>query len=743
MSTPVSFTAPTGLAGQVDPLSLLQGYQLDPTQFLARRLMSEGGQPIQARTPIQAVGQGLNSLGGSLLGAALAQRGQQRLVDLQQQDAQALQQALGAAQAPDPTTGQPRDPMGQQQALIAALQGNPRLSPIASQMALATIQGQAQRQQGMPVPPTEADYAAGVPRIPGILVDPITRQPAWNPQDPRQAAVTDAVHAALNPVRGGGTSGTIFPWLNRDIQQGYTGIPGVSGILGQQGTPQGAAPAPGAPNPTNPGNMRVPGQTSFQSFPSPEEGVAGMVRQLGLYAQRGITTPLQIAQTWAPRGDGNNDPEAYAGAIQRLTGLDPNQPVDLSNPQQTAALVGAMARIEQGRPLDPQVLARGLAIAPPGVGRAPLPPMAGAAGAPGANPAAPSAPAPAAAVPNPNGPVSDAAPLATPGAQLAQAIPRQAPAPMPGPPAPAAGPGAPAPAQPPQPGLAPGYVTGTPQYQVPPRIVNGVVMPSVPPADAPETEADRIMAQRTYGRYGSIQDEANREQDRADAMRMIVNVLQQANAGGGPLSGSLNALDGAVRQLTNGMGPNGGPLGLQDFGIAANEPAASLAQKLGNMMSISTMRGVTPRLTNMELLFGSQTVPSLMQTPAGRSLLLEGQNRVADWQQQRADEAQNYMEQHGGRLDYRFEGHMRQWQNQHQLFSDDFAQRVRDITGQPTAAGASAPAPAPTPGAPPPPQVPGAATPQSAPQAAPQRIINPSTGEVRELQNGQWVTVRQ
>ena len=99
----------------------------------------------------------------------------------------------------------------------------------------------------------------------------------------------------------------------------------------------------------------------FGRFGTPEEGIAAATRQLQMYGQRGLTTPAQIIGRWAPPSENNTG--AYVAAVARNAGLDPNQPVDLANPEVVSRLVGAMAQHENGRPLDPSVVQRGVRMA--------------------------------------------------------------------------------------------------------------------------------------------------------------------------------------------------------------------------------------------------------------------------------------------------------------------------------------------------------------------------------------------
>jgi len=71
----------------------------------------------------------------------------------------------------------------------------------------------------------------------------------------------------------------------------------------------------GATIDNNMGNLRA-GPTSFQQFSTPAEGVAATANLLRSYpAKYGATTLTQIGAKWAPAGDGDNDPAAWAANV--------------------------------------------------------------------------------------------------------------------------------------------------------------------------------------------------------------------------------------------------------------------------------------------------------------------------------------------------------------------------------------------------------------------------------------------
>lgn len=104
----------------------------------------------------------------------------------------------------------------------------------------------------------------------------------------------------------------------------------------------GQPPADGGRQPrglrnNNPGNIEdgafarsLPGYAGsdgrFARFNSMEDGVAAGARLLDSYASRGVVTPAQIINRWAPPSD-NNPTQAYAQYVAQRLGIDVNDPV--------------------------------------------------------------------------------------------------------------------------------------------------------------------------------------------------------------------------------------------------------------------------------------------------------------------------------------------------------------------------------------------------------------------------------
>jgi hypothetical protein len=107
---------------------------------------------------------------------------------------------------------------------------------------------------------------------------------------------------------------------------------------------------PGGPN-TNP--------AGWQTFATPGDGVQAIGNQLDRYAAgkttgQPLTTLRQMVSTWAPPSE--NDTDALIKRASTVTGLDPDAPVDLSNPAVRAKVTEAFIRNEQGGNLHPKAV---------------------------------------------------------------------------------------------------------------------------------------------------------------------------------------------------------------------------------------------------------------------------------------------------------------------------------------------------------------------------------------------------
>lgn len=174
--------------------------------------------------------------------------------------------------------------------------------------------------------------------------------------------------------------------------------PAASGLAGAPPTPTYTAFTPSARDPrgirnNNAGNIeagdftkRQPGFVGsdgrFATFDAPENGIRAADRLLQIYHDKhGLNTIAGIVNRWAPPSD-NNPTNAYAAAVARHVGVDPNDPVAMGDPNVRRKIVEAKIAFENGR--DPYsadiydraysgapVTASSFAPAAPGLGGAP------------------------------------------------------------------------------------------------------------------------------------------------------------------------------------------------------------------------------------------------------------------------------------------------------------------------------------------------------------------------------------
>lgn len=107
----------------------------------------------------------------------------------------------------------------------------------------------------------------------------------------------------------------------------------------------------------NPGNLNFAGQAGatkeggpngrFAVFGNMQEGVAALVRQIGLYVKRGRNTIRKILEVYAPAFENNTG--AYINAVAKALGIGADDPLDTDNASQVMGLVRAIANHENGK----------------------------------------------------------------------------------------------------------------------------------------------------------------------------------------------------------------------------------------------------------------------------------------------------------------------------------------------------------------------------------------------------------
>jgi len=116
----------------------------------------------------------------------------------------------------------------------------------------------------------------------------------------------------------------------------------------------------------NPGNIQdgpfarsQPGYVGsdgrFAQFDTMDHGIDAQSSLLQGYGNKGLNTLNAIINRWAPSSDGNNT-NAYASFVGKKIGVDPNQPLDMNDPNVRKNIAMAMDRFENGMsPVDPRI----------------------------------------------------------------------------------------------------------------------------------------------------------------------------------------------------------------------------------------------------------------------------------------------------------------------------------------------------------------------------------------------------
>lgn len=94
----------------------------------------------------------------------------------------------------------------------------------------------------------------------------------------------------------------------------------------------------------------------FAKFNTPYEGLERTAWQLrryydGLTTGEKLQTVQDIVKTWAPKGDGKNDPVGYAKRVAEKLGVSPTAKIDVNNDDVMFALMDAMSKEEINKPL--------------------------------------------------------------------------------------------------------------------------------------------------------------------------------------------------------------------------------------------------------------------------------------------------------------------------------------------------------------------------------------------------------
>lgn len=110
------------------------------------------------------------------------------------------------------------------------------------------------------------------------------------------------------------------------------------------------------------GERNDPDDPLFEQFVSLEYGLRAAFVLLRRYINHyRRTTPQAIISAWAPASE-NNVPK-YVTAVCRRSGLAPDSEIDYSDMATMVKLVEAMAYVECGQPIKPDVIVKGYRLA--------------------------------------------------------------------------------------------------------------------------------------------------------------------------------------------------------------------------------------------------------------------------------------------------------------------------------------------------------------------------------------------
>lgn len=111
-----------------------------------------------------------------------------------------------------------------------------------------------------------------------------------------------------------------------------------------------AAPTTPAPLRTNnPGALMPKGQLA--QFGTMDEGLRALDQNLQAYGKRGVNTLRDVISQWSPPTGKGNTPQGtqnYIDHVAKVTGLKPDQPIDLSNPLVRLQLTAGITQFESG-----------------------------------------------------------------------------------------------------------------------------------------------------------------------------------------------------------------------------------------------------------------------------------------------------------------------------------------------------------------------------------------------------------
>lgn len=95
------------------------------------------------------------------------------------------------------------------------------------------------------------------------------------------------------------------------------------------------------------GEVRPSGDRDFKQFQSMAYGYRAMIKLLQNYSRlNGCHTLRTMVSRWAPPSE--NDTRSYISTVAKLTGLDPDDRVDVDDRDTMCGLAAAMSQVENG-----------------------------------------------------------------------------------------------------------------------------------------------------------------------------------------------------------------------------------------------------------------------------------------------------------------------------------------------------------------------------------------------------------
>lgn len=99
------------------------------------------------------------------------------------------------------------------------------------------------------------------------------------------------------------------------------------------------------------GKVKPSTDPAFEQFTSLAYGFRAAMVNIRTISRRhnNQLSVAQLIRTWAPAGDGNNNPVLYTNSVCQLAKVSSATIIDFKNQSQIVSIVGAMAQVECGR----------------------------------------------------------------------------------------------------------------------------------------------------------------------------------------------------------------------------------------------------------------------------------------------------------------------------------------------------------------------------------------------------------